>query len=229
MTVETPFPGAWRTIKGPAHTPELAAQAILLELGITPSESGGMPVLPGTVVSALAARAQKATEMIRAASTRMGEIALTGALLSSLAGVLQLEGWSIAISVYEYSSHLKEPHVGADGGIIFDIRDQAGRRTVKAMLIQSKLHQGQLPDTARELPGATDQLARMAQYTKDGYVVVFSPEDVAVYGPGGERVGTLAGVFADAAKCERADPAALAVAIAHDRRFVAKVIVSAKD
>ncbi len=189
---------------------------------------------PGVPADVVASVAEKVAEVASSVSTRNRSLAnedqRTGALTSQIDGLSSVEvaGWEVSIAVTGFSTHTKEPIVGADFGIVVDIRN-GGEHTSKALWIQAKLADS-IPEDPLDLPRLRDQAEKMRRRTAEGYALVYLPNGMTVF-----RVDTpetqfsFATLVREAIECKRGDRDPSFIADTTDRDRIVEVFLTGRD
>lgn len=93
--------------------------------------------------------------------------------------VIESNGWSLTVSLQGFSTQNKEPIIGADLGIVVDLK--SGERQVsKGLWVQAK-ETATLPEDPLTLPRLRDQMEKMLNRTKDAYGMIFTQAGVYVF------------------------------------------------
>lgn len=131
----------------------------------------------------------------------------------------QIDGWNVKIYHQGFSSIVKEPHIGADLGVIIDISNDASR-VIKVLWFQAKrASHDHTPQSDQNLSGLSEQLEDMRKFTSDGYGLVYTPVGVMVLASEPDtknyRLKALGGIeqfMEKALRCEYGDrrPSAIA-------------------
>jgi hypothetical protein len=211
--------------EGVAGTPDRLARAICDYFGYDAELLEKTPDIGPLLPPQLSARAAESiTELITDLTQKFkalgGEETSTGAVISKLEGYTDREdGWSIALKVQKFGPNPKENRIGADFGLIIDIR-RDGVRIVKAMLVQAKWAE-ELPDDITTFDKLEDQLSDMRQQTAESYALIYTAKGVFVYKSDDTeyRFG-LVDLFKEGLVCRRGDRSPHVIAQALDRDYV---------
>jgi hypothetical protein len=206
---------------GPQETPDRAAEAILRYSRYfsdtrTPDIGSIVPrELREEVSRELADIARRVARQFEGSGNEEGQSGMLSGLANEV-GTRRVGEWEVTIRTQVFSPQTKEPRVGADMGIIVDIR-QGANRVVKAALIQAKRAEEPV-DSPMGLPDIERQMRRMRHTTKESYVLVYSDEETFVVTPDQPDYRIhIEGFFSDIIECRRGDRAHRAVAQAYDR------------
>lgn len=221
-------PDGMRVIEGPANRPERLADAVMMEHGKVPSDVvPGIDVrIPERLLDELSDKIRTALDAITRKFPRMGsEDRTTGALFDRLEGNTFADGWEVQITAHHYSNVSKENVIGADAGVVIDIKSSEGGRVYKSLLVQGKRNPF-VPRNALDLPRVSEQLNLMKKYSNEGQVWVYTPDGVRAYGPE-DMTKPLdpAVVLVDAVRCGRGDRRPWAISNALDAKHVLEVLV----
>jgi hypothetical protein len=214
--------------KGPAATPDRVLTALLMhyKMGVLSATDVG-DQLPPALLTEVRQRVEKATAGIRDGFRGYAnEDQATGDLFNRLRADLHVGAWHVVISTQGFSTHLKEPRLGADWGLLVDIRGADGRRVVKALWLQAKLAES-MPADARTLPSLSGQVQDMRRRTKDAYAIIYTPNGVFVRG--GEKLDQSivpSDLLVEALRCTRGDRDGSVIAETMDRDLVLEVLLS---
>lgn len=202
--------GSYRKlIVGSAATPTRVSKAILRHtrrdaFADSPDIGGG---IPKELVRRVAAKCEEIVQKIcRQFNALSTEERQTGVLTADVneSLIMQQDGWEATVFVEGFSPQTKEPRVGADIGVIFDVSN-GGQRVSKALWVQAK-RPDSIPDDPLTLPDLSEQMAKMLNRTKDAYGLLYGPEAVHVFqGWESQDLFTLSERFTDAIKCRRGD------------------------
>ncbi len=112
---------------GPAATIPLVTLALIRNTrpGLRVSENDLGPDLPETLIEQVAAAATAATDRIVQKFSQLGiEERQTGVLIDHLeaSSTTSPDGWQAHVFVQDFSPQIKEPIIGADIGILIDVR-----------------------------------------------------------------------------------------------------------
>lgn len=186
------------------------------------------PRIPEPLAEDVAVRMTDALDQTCAMIDSFGsEDAATGCLIGKWHEITARHGeWSVKISPFGFSSQAKEPVIGADFGIVFDVV-YAGVRTLKSILVQSKmLRSGVIPEDPLDLPRLRQQMDLMAASTSDAFALVYSRQGAQMFeGRKAARV-VMDEVFRSSIVCRRGDFAPRAIVNASHRKLVVGVEVS---
>jgi hypothetical protein len=97
-------------------------------------------------------------------------------------------GWRVRIRTQEYSPNVKEPKLGANAGILVEIRHSAGGRVVKAAWLQAK-RVDVLPVEPLRDAALDEQMQKMGTRTADAYPgrpTAYSPRSSPIAGCGND-------------------------------------------
>ncbi len=214
--------------RGPAATPKLMLTAIETHFGLPPASVPDVGKgIPDRVLKNLAARVNRVSARVSQRLERYAnEDQATGEFFGRLEGRFQADGWQVRLSTQAFSTHKKEPTLGADGAIIVEVEDDTGVRVMKAMLIQAKLVQ-KLPRDVLKLPRLKEQVRAMRRRTTDAYALIYSPDGLIVRG--GNLLNTRLTpqeLIIDALRCRRGDRDTSVIVDAMDRTSVLNIRVA---
>jgi len=214
---------------GPLATPGRIAQAMNRYRNVecdSRTRDIGREIPPSLTQNVTSTCEDFVKKIVRQFSALAGEERTSGVFIGDLNGAtFEVDGWSATIYVSGHSSATKEPLVGADIGVVIDIRNRSGR-TVKGFLIQAKRPED-VPNDLRSIADLSDQVAKMTRRTDEAYVVIYSPDDVAIYHSSDlNRPLTVAEVFREALGCSRGDRSPEVIAEAIDEHLVLEVAIA---
>ena len=215
-------------MKGPAATRERLRDAILLHTGL-PLESVGFEIgqrVPQELLEELAfllrAAAQKVTDQFR---TLGSEDRTTGALFSDLNVRREVNGWVLNISNHNYSSEIKEPVIGADAGIIVDIKDAMGLRATKAGWFQAK-RVAEVPTRIDAIRDLESQMEKMLKRTRDGYALLYTPAGIRVFQGSSFVEVEFDTLVPEMVRCSKGDRDPEVLIDTFDSRFLLEVLLA---
>lgn len=215
---------------GPQATPDRVARALVRfsRHDCDPNTPEIGQSIPGELLHNVSQHVKTLTEMLVDEYIAVGnEVAQSGLFAGVLNSgkVFQFGEWEATIRAQVFSSETKEPKVGADMGIIVDVR-RGNDRVVKGSLIQAKREEGWQGDV-NKLPRFVGQAKKMQETTHESYGMIFSPDDSYIFSPENpqERI-PLDRFFADQLRCRRGDRNPEAVAQAYDQSIVIDMTVA---
>ena len=173
-------------ILGPQAMPDRVAQALVRfsRHDCHPHTSEIGQSIPGELLHNVSQHVKALTEMLVdeyiAVGNEEGQSGLFAGVLNS-GKVFQFGEWEATIRAQVFSPEKKEPKVGADIGIIVDVR-RGNDRVVKGSLIQAKREAGWQGDV-NKLPRFVGQAKKMQETTHESYGMIFSPDDSYIFSP----------------------------------------------
>lgn len=142
--------------------------------------------------------------------------------LSTRLNLVQADDWQLTAQHQHFSDASrgsKESKIGADTGLLFEVR-VGKRRIVKSALIQAK--RAAVPPTTRaELPRANEQMLKMLKITPEAYILTFHSTGITCLDSADQAL-TAKGLIVDAFQCVRGDRARDVVATALLRDHVVR-------
>jgi hypothetical protein len=215
---------------GPAATPDRLAEALLRCSRYycdTRSKDIGK-VVPKELLDRVKKKLRKETDRVtrqwESTANEEGQTGFFAGLINEVSK-FQQDDWEATIRVQVFSPQTKEPRVGADMGIIVDLR-QGDNRVVKAALVQAK-RVDSIPDSPMKLPDLKKQIAQMQKTTNEAYGMIQSPEETYLFDPDapGEHI-SIESFFVDKIECRRGDRQRRAVAQAYDRSILIDLTIA---
>ncbi len=132
----------------------------------------------------------------------------------------------VDITFQAYSSVVKEPKIGADLSVIFDMVDHYGRRLIKTILIQSKKSDFDYT-TIDKLPRLQGQIDKMSDITEENYVALYHPDGFTVFKSSEpEERTSMNSLFGEVLRCNSGDKSKAVLASSLDSRHVIQLIVT---
>jgi len=107
------------------------------------------------------------------------ETDVTGYLKGRLSQItIKIKDWIVSTRGWTYKRYPKEDIIGADLGIIFDIKAY-DHRVVKAVWFQAKILESS-PKSLSHLPNLKNQIEKMKVYTDEAYTLIYTKEKIDV-------------------------------------------------
>jgi len=145
---------------------------------------------------------------------------LTGALFDRLSDTIVEDGWTIVVRQQQYSPNVKEPLLGADAGILVEIRDRDGNGVRKVAWLQAKKRDDDDPNLAK-------QLDDMRRRTADAYLIVYAADSTEVKGgPNLEETWSLDDWLDGVVECVRGDKALDVLLDTFDRKHLLTIAIA---
>lgn len=215
---------------GPQDAPERTAEAMLRysRYFCDPESTDIGTEIPRSLLQTVVEHVSDATERVTKQWESTGnEEGQSGYFAGAINEVEKFQDgeWEATIRLQVFSPQIKEPLVGADMGIIVDLRNGA-QRVVKATLVQAKRTEG-LPASLIKLPDLRDQLEKMHETTDESYGLIFSNKGTFfVHDINPRKNISVRRFFEDKFVCRRGDRRHQTVAQAYDRSAVIDVTVA---
>lgn len=215
---------------GPQQTPSRVTEALLrfTRLFTDTSIADIGPLVPSGLRSEIAAELEfVARILVEQFESAAIEESQTGVftVLSNRIGTKRFGEWEVTIRTQAFSPNTKEPRVGADVGVILDLR-QGDRRVVKAVLIQAKRAEEPV-SRPMDIQDLQEQVAKMRETTDESYGMIFSDQQAFIFDPDEQDARIDIGdFFLDMLSCQRGDREQVAVAQAYDKSAVIDVTVA---
>ena len=214
--------------RGKAYSPEREVDVIRLHKGLLTDTS--IPDysfrMPQDVRDDLRAQLdQSVGSLLQQWPTFGEETDITGHLKGELQKVhVDRAGWRISVKSWTYKRYPKENLTGADLGVIFDII-HGEQRIIKAVWYQAKIDKGLPLQDLEDLP---EQVIKMWEHTKEGYILLYSPDQVLAMRAFDRRDSqTISENLVEGAICLRGDRDPLVIANTADIKHVVTVFISA--
>jgi len=189
-----------------------------------PEIGSGVPDrLVEQVAGACRAAVQKLVRQYDAVAIEEGA---TGLFLGDMNSVsFQQDGWEATIYAQGFSPKTKEPKVGADLGIVVDVR-HGGHRVVKGFFAQAK-QVDEMPDDPTGLPDLPEQIKKMLKRTDEAYVLIYGSSDVEFRHARhlGDPI-SVPDVMTDTVRCRRGSRVPEIIAEALHRDLVLEVAIA---
>ena len=193
--------------EGPAASPGLVNDSLLLHRGIPPSslDSSVWNSVPAQLRDLVDSKIQQADDRV---STRLGqysnEEAVTGALFTQIDDTIRSDGWEVTLTFIEFSKQEKEGLTGSDLAVVLDVLAQDGRRSFKSIWLQAKKSRV-VPKATSTFPRMSEQLPRAYQHNQSSYGLVYTPHGAFVLPQGGGEPERLGRLIDDAMQCRTGD------------------------
>jgi hypothetical protein len=209
---------------GPMQTPDRVAESLLrfyrnfANQSLADIGSKIPPELLHRLVDELREAIQKVNRQWEETGNEEGQSGFFAGTLNELQKFI-FEGWEISIRVQVFSPNSKEPLVGADIGIICDLKN-GEERVVKGALVQAKKTTTE-PEDRLSLPDLENQAALMKETTDESYGLVYKPEESYMFRTDHpDNPISVEEFFKDTLICRRGDRDIKTVAQAYDRTAV---------
>ena len=215
---------------GPQNTPDRLAEALLRysRYFCDPETPDIGTEIPPELLRQVVEHAKNATDRVTRQWESVGnEEGQSGLFAGTINDVdkFQYGEWEATVRVQVFSPQIKEPLVGADLGIIVDLRN-GPQQVVKAALIQAKRTEGK-PASTMNLPDFAEQIGKMRETTDESYGLIYS-DDITylVHSDQPDKPISVERFFSETLLCRLGDRSHRTVAQAYDRAAVIDVTVA---
>lgn len=138
--------------------------------------------VPQIIRSDLAEAIRRATQHTQSQYGTFGsEEHQTGSLFDRVSSTWTSGGWTVTVRQQQYSKNVKEKLIGADAGVVVEVRDHLGRGIRKAAWLQAKRVRAlasRPPDDAE----LRRQVGDMRRHTSAAYAILYAANGTEVRG-----------------------------------------------
>ncbi|EHD0131844.1 MULTISPECIES: hypothetical protein [Vibrio] len=208
-------------------TQEQEIEAILMFQGKHDYQESTSVSLPDSLISTIEDHVSSSVNRI---VSRYPNFASEDMVTAAFGDRIQEEFFSgesqVDITFQSYSSVVKEPINGADLSVVFDIKDCAGNRVIKTILIQAKRCKNANANI-NTLQGLREQIGKMSAITEENYVLLYHDQGFNIFKSNeSENRREVSSLFGDVMRCNNGDKRKAVLASSLDSKHIVQFIVS---
>ncbi|HHQ6594785.1 TPA: hypothetical protein ACSTLU_001000 [Serratia fonticola] len=200
--------------------PSLECQAILMFYNMWDYNESSKIILPEELIDTISRHVDDSIKnIIRKYDSFSSEDMITAVLGERLYEEFEQSDINVNIQFQSYSSVKKEPVNGADLSFIFDIKDRAGQRVIKTILVQSKKIKDLI--VPKKIPRLDDQIEKMSKITDENYVFLYSKNGFNTFKSSTrDKKQSVSDLFGDILRCQSGDRKKSVLASALDSKYI---------